>query len=481
MGRADRATIAGGVSGVELMESAGEAVYLAIAAQAKKNRSVLVACGPGNNGGDGFVAARMLAANGYRVSVALLGKADRLKGDALLAFERWSAPVLGLKQVRPAEFGFVVDALFGAGLQREIKGEAARFINAVNSSGVPVVSVDLPSGVNGDTGAVMGCAVRAIKTITFFRKKPGHLLLPGRSLCGETEIAQIGIEEAVLRKIKPQHHENRPELWRASFEHPGASGHKYDRGHALVVSGPPARTGAARLCAEAALRAGAGLVTLASPPAALAVNATHLTAVMLRRMADVDGLAAIVEDRRFNALALGPALGVGANTQALVETALAAGRACVLDADALTSFEHERARLFAAIAASTGSVVMTPHEGEFARLFSKEEGSKVDRARSAAKTSGAAIVLKGADTVIASPDGRTAINANAPPWLATAGAGDVLAGMICGLLAQNMPAFEAACASVWLHGKCAQAIGPGMSAEDIAPQLPDIFQDFFTL
>ena len=481
MGRADRATIRGGIPGIELMEAAGEAVYRAAAALAGKTVPILVACGPGNNGGDGFVAARMLAANGYRVSLALLGSPNRLKGDALIAFERWDGPVMTLKQAKPAEFGLVVDALFGAGLQREIKGEAARFVKAVNKAEVPVISVDLPSGVNGDSGAVLGCTFTARTTVTFFRKKPGHLLLPGRQYCGEVTLAQIGIADSVLQKIRPQHHENLPELWRDELRPPEISAHKYDRGHALVVSGPPARTGAARLCAEAALRAGAGLVTLASPPESLAVNATHLTAIMLQRMAGPEGLAAILEDERFNAVALGPALGVGADTRKLVETVLGAGRACVLDADALTSFSQDRGTLFAAITASGGPAVLTPHDGEFARLFGEFDDSRLETARNAAATSGAVIVLKGADTVIAAPDGRVAINANAPPWLATAGAGDVLAGMLCGLLAQKMPVFKAACAAVWLHGECAQAAGPAMTAEDIAAQMPAILQELFTL
>jgi hydroxyethylthiazole kinase-like uncharacterized protein yjeF len=331
----------------------------------------------------------------------------------------------------------------------------------------------------------MGAAVNARESVTFFRRKTGHVLLPGRAHAGTVRIADIGIADSVLDKVHPTTFANGAALWGSAFPVPQLAGHKYSRGHAVVVSGDLSFTGAARLAARGALRAGAGLVTLASPRAALAVNAAASLAVMVRAVDGADELRKLLTDDRFNAVALGPGLGVGANTRALVEAALDGERAVVLDADAITSFADEPAALFSAVAARPGrAVVLTPHQGEFSRLFKdaaqgSENKSKLDAARAAAKISGALVLLKGADTVVAAPDGRAAINENAPPWLATAGAGDVLAGMIAGLLAQHMPAFEAACAGAWLHGEAGNEAGPGLISEDLPEALPAIYRRLF--
>lgn len=488
MGQTDAATIAAGTPGIELMENAGSAVADAarrMPVEPGGQGRVLVVCGPGNNGGDGFVAARLLAGEGRDVALMLAGDADRLKGDARTAFERWrdsGGATLAAGEIAAGAYDLVVDALFGAGLDRPVTGEVAGIIAAMNGAGAPVLAVDLPSGIDGATGAVQGVAVEAARTVTFFRKKPGHLLLPGRAHCGPVEVAQIGIAEETLAgfdAVLPV--ENAPANWLAELPRPGVGAHKYRRGFALAVSGPMTRTGAARLAAHAALRIGAGLVVLASPPEALAVNAAHLTAVMLKRMEGADGLRDILADERFTAVAIGPALGTGPAERALVLAALAAGRATVLDADALTAFEEEPEALYGAINGRTAATVMTPHEGEFDRLFgwTLSASGKLDQALEAARLSGAVVVYKGADTVIAGPDGRATINANAPPWLATAGSGDVLTGMICGLAAQSMPAFEAACAAVWMHGAAARAFGPGLTAEDIDGQLPGVLSGLF--
>jgi hydroxyethylthiazole kinase-like uncharacterized protein yjeF len=330
----------------------------------------------------------------------------------------------------------------------------------------------------------MGAAVRARESVTFFRRKPGHVLLPGRLHAGQVRVADIGIADSVLEKVRPQTFANGPALWSSAFPIPALDGHKYSRGHAVVVSGDMSFTGAARLAARGALRAGAGLVTLASPRTALPVNAAASLAVMVRAADGPDELRKLLEDKRLNAVALGPGLGVGADTTALVETALDGERALVLDADALTSFAEKPAALFAAIAAQTRPVVLTPHTGEFSRLFNEvvqdtDRSSKLSMARAAAKVSGAVVLLKGPDTVIAAPEGRAAINENAPPWLATAGAGDVLAGMIAGLLAQHMPAFEAACAAAWLHGEAGNEAGPGLISEDLPEALPAVYRRVF--
>ncbi|HMQ94919.1 MAG TPA: NAD(P)H-hydrate dehydratase [Amaricoccus sp.] len=470
MARADALTIAGGVPGMTLMEAAGGAVAEATAARHPEG-PVLVVAGPGNNGGDGFVAARRLRAGGRDVRVLLHGDPARLRGDAAIARERWSGAAEPAELPLP-EAAVILDGLFGAGLDRPVTGAAAGLVEAMNAAPAPVVAIDLPSGLHADSGQPLGVAVAADATVTFFRKKPGHLLLPGRALCGALHLAQIGIPESVLGEIRPAAFENAPPLWSGALRFPGLADHKFSRGHALVVSGPMSRTGAARLAAGAALRAGAGLVTLASPPGALAVNAAHLTVVMLRRMEDAAALAAILADPRFTAVALGPGMGTEAPERDLVLAALASGAAAALDADALTVFAPDPDALFAAIRGRAAPVVLTPHGGEFARLFPDlAERPKPERARAAATRSGATVVLKGADTVVAAPDGRLAINAEAPPWLATAGSGDVLTGIAAGMLAQGMPGFEAAAAAVWMHGAAAHHAGPGLIAEDLAPAL----------
>jgi hydroxyethylthiazole kinase-like uncharacterized protein yjeF len=484
MAEADRLTIAGGTAGIALMEQAGRAVADAVVGRFPSGKRVTVVAGPGNNGGDGFIAARLLAEHGYRVTVMLVGDPARLKGDAALAAKKWPGGItsdrgyLGTAEV-------LIDALFGAGLDRPIEGEARAIIETMNALATPIVAVDLPSGINGASGAIMGVAVRATETVTFFRKKPGHLLLPGRLHCGAISVADIGIPASVLERIAPATFENVLTLWRDKFPVPKLDGHKYIRGHAVVVSGPSWSTGAARLAARGALRAGAGLVTIASPREALPVNAADNLAVMVRPVDGATELADFLADKRLNALAIGPGVGVGPQTCELVLAALSGERAVVLDADAMTSFAEDPQKLAAAIKArSPNPTVMTPHEGEFSRYFGAlddraKAGSKLERARLAAELTGAIIVLKGADTVVAVPDGRAAINANAPAYLATAGAGDVLAGMVTGLLAQGMPAFEAAAATVWLHGEAASAFGPGLISEDLPEQLPKLYRGLF--
>jgi NAD(P)H-hydrate epimerase len=372
----------------------------------------------------------------------------------------------------------VVDGLFGAGLARPLEGAAAQTVEALND--LPVVAIDLPSGVSGDTGQPLSAVyVRAVLTVTFFAKKPAHLLLPGRALCGEIVVTDIGIPaEAAATTL----HENGPALWR--YPWPQAEGHKYGRGHCLVVSGGPTATGAARLAARGALRIGAGLVTVAAPPNAVMVNAAHLTAIMLKRCDGAAELAALLEDRRFNAVVIGPALGVGGETREMVMVALKSGAAVVLDADALTSFKDDPEALFAKIQdyALHDRCVLTPHDGEFDRLFPglrDAAASKVEAVRAAAAKAGCTVLLKGGDTVIAQPGGKAAINANAPAFLATAGAGDVLSGFIGGLLAQGMTGFDAACAGVWLHGAAAAQFGPGLIAEDLPEMLPVILAELW--
>jgi ADP-dependent NAD(P)H-hydrate dehydratase / NAD(P)H-hydrate epimerase len=484
MERADRLTIAAGTPGFALMMSAGQAVAEA-AMDLVEEGPILVVAGRGNNGGDGFVAAAELAARGREVSVILLCERDSLQGDAASAARGWKHPVLPFNPQAIGRPALIIDALFGAGLNRPVKGDPLEMIEAINANGAPVLSVDLPSGINGTSGAVMGVAIKATETVTFFRRKPAHLLLPGRIHCGRVRLADIGIVSGVLAEIQPRTFENTPPFWRKSFPVPQIDGQKYSRGHALVVSGDLAATGAARMSARGALRAGAGLVTLASPRDALAVNATALTAVMVRAIDTAVEFAELLTDKRLNALVIGPGTGVGSRTRDFVLTALSAQRRLVLDADALTSFAEAPEELFQPIKAlQDPQVVLTPHEGEFPRIFSDLSNkhplrSKLERVRAAAERCGAVVLLKGPDTVVASPDGRATIAANAPPWLATAGAGDVLAGMIAGLLAQGVAAFEAACIGVWMHGEAAREAGPGLIAEDLPEVLPAVFRRLY--
>ena len=482
MAEADRLTIAGGTPGIALMENAGRAV--AEAAAALPGRRVVIVAGPGNNGGDGFVAARLLAERGYSVRVSFVGDKNRLKGDAAMAAERWSGPVEPASPVSLTDCDIVIDALFGAGLDRDVEGLPRAMIHAMNGAAAPVIAVDLPSGVNGSTGAMMGAAVNAARTVTFFRRKTGHILLPGRLHCGVTEVADIGIPDSVLAAIKPRAFANGPALWGGLFPVPAPQGHKYSRGHAVVVSGGQSTTGAARLAARGALRAGAGLVSIASPREALSVNAAESLAVMVRPVDGAAELAAFLSDKRRNAVVLGPGGGIGQAMREQVQAALESPAATVLDADALTSFADEPATLAGWIAKRDGrDVVLTPHEGEFGRLFKAIDEAhvhdKLEKTRLAAKASGAIVLLKGADTVVAAPDGRASIAENAPAYLATAGAGDVLSGMIAGLMAQGMPGFEAASAAVWLHGEAANEFGPGLISEDLPDALPAVYRRLF--
>jgi hydroxyethylthiazole kinase-like uncharacterized protein yjeF len=480
MMQADRLAVAGGIASGELMENAGRAVADHIGRTYPTGTRVVVVAGPGNNGGDGYVAARLLGSRGCDVRLLRVGLAR--KGDAARAAAKWTGPSADAAPEDLAGADLIIDALFGAGLDRPVTGAAAAMIAAMNASGAPVVAVDLPSGINGDSGAVMGAAVKARETVTFFRRKRGHLLLPGRLHCGPVHIADIGIPAAVLTEIKPQACANEIPLWLAHFPRPSLAGHKYDRGHAVIVSGDLPHTGAARLAARGALRAGAGLVTVASPRNALAVNAAANLAVMVHQVDGGPGLAKFLQDPRLNAVVLGPGGGVGTAMQAKVRAALNGKRAVVLDADALTSFAANPATLAKAIKARKNQVtVLTPHEGEFGRLFKKLDEVahlpvKLEKALAGAKAIGGIVLLKGPDTVVAAPDGRAAVAANARPWLATAGSGDVLTGMIAGLLAQGMPGFEAACAAVWLHGEAAAHFGPGLISEDLPEALPAVLR-----
>lgn len=484
---ADRFAAQNGIAPLTLMENAGLSITEAITRH-YPHGPVAILCGPGNNGGDGFVVARLLQARGWPVRLALASAADALKGDAASNAARW-AQTGTVEPISPAILtgcSLIVDALFGVGLTRPLEGEVAETVAAIRATHprIPVVAVDIPSGIAGDSGQPLGNVfVQADRTITFFRKKPAHLLMPGRLFCGTISVADIGIPTAALSTLQPALSENTPDLWGGDFPRPDPLAHKYARGHALAVSGPAHATGAARLAARAALRVGAGLVSVASPAEAVAINAAHLTAIMVKPFDSPSGLASILADKRFNAALIGPGTGINAATRALTAVALRSSAAVVLDADALTTFAADPGALFDLIPPGT---VLTPHGGEFARLFpdlhAALAGGKCDRIRAvrlAAARARAVVLLKGPDTTIATPDGQAAVCTNAPPQLATAGSGDVLAGLITGLLAQGMPPFAAACAGAWLHGEAANMFGPGLIAEDLPEMLPAVIRQLY--
>jgi hydroxyethylthiazole kinase-like uncharacterized protein yjeF len=470
MGEADRQTIQKGVPEFALMQNAGQVVADYVQTYFEPC-TVGVLCGPGNNGGDGFVVARLLREAGWSVKLTFQGQRDKLGGAAQQHFELWGADDSPVNEVLD-DAELLIDGLFGAGLDRNISGTFAELIKRMNRTHKPIVAIDVPSGIDGATGEVRGVAVRAVASVSFFRLKPGHFLLPGKNYCGQVHLGQIGILDSVLPKIGSQLWYNGPTLW--TVPPYAAEGHKYSRGHCMVLSGDALSGGAARLSAMAALRAGAGLVSLFGERDALAAQAPHVTEIMLKP-APLDTLLA---DERNNSFVLGPGAGPTKALRGQVFATIEAGRACVLDADALTAFESDPKSLFNHIHQyGTGKIVLTPHGGEFARLFGElaADFGRVELARRAAQLSGAHVLLKGADTVIAAPDGRVVINANAPAILATAGSGDVLSGIIGGMLARGMSGFDAACAGTYIHGACAQGFGKeGLIASDIVAQLPDV-------
>jgi ADP-dependent NAD(P)H-hydrate dehydratase / NAD(P)H-hydrate epimerase len=497
----ERAAIdSGRVSGLELMERAGQGVVDAILGEwpelAAAPGSAVVLCGPGNNGGDGFLIARALAERGWDVTVHAL--AETATGDAGAMRTRWEArgTTAALAEFDPASITpgkLIIDALFGTGLGRPVGNDVWRPLAEAQARGARLVAVDILSGLCSDSGRIRAEAGfldrPADLTVTFQSRKLGHALAPGAELSGPVRVVPIGIELELSDYLR----DHGAEVVRAARIDAAVAvkgqGHKYSHGHALVLSGGPGKGGAARLAARAALRIGAGLVTLGCPPAALIENAARLDAVMLRPLRDARALADLLADSRLKALCLGPGLGTDARAEGLVAAALESRRAAVLDADALTLL----ARRPALSAALHPGCVLTPHAGEFARLAPElaeaikaepAEGaavSKVDAVRAAAAQLGCTVLLKGADTVIAAPDGACAVNAafgaEGAPWLATAGAGDVLAGMIAGLLARGFAPFAAAESAACLHLACARRFGPGLIAEDLPEMLPAVLRD----
>jgi len=482
MAEAERAAFAAGIDSFRLMLNAGSAVATEVARRFGDATSTDILCGPGNNGGDGYVVATILAEQGWQVRLWAMAP-SRSGSDAERARALCPLPVGDLSQYRPVAHSLVIDALFGGGLSRPLSGEAGRVANTVNQAKLPVLAIDMPSGVDGATGRADGPHFRAAATLTFMCPRSGHLLYPGRGMCGDLVVADIGLPERFF-PAQPLA-QNAPSLWQAALPLPSDDAHKYSRGHVAVFSGGPTATGAARLSALAAARAGAGAVTMLSPPDAMAVNAAHLTSIMLREAGSIDDALRFVAERKVRAIAYGPGLeptpGTASGLIALIAATQGSRVGLVIDASAITALSADPLPFFAATKLSGVTHVLTPHEGEFSRLFpdlAADPGlSKVDRARAAARQANSVIVYKGPDTVIAGPDGRAAINTNGTAWLATAGSGDVLAGLIAGLRGQEMTAFEAACAAVWIHAEAGARFGPGLVADDLPGLLPPILKE----
>jgi hydroxyethylthiazole kinase-like uncharacterized protein yjeF len=471
---ADRAAVAAGVESFTLMHNAGAAIADAISLRWTA-RPTLVLCGPGNNGGDGYVTAALLKAKGYPVRVSAL--AEPTAADARRARALWQEPLVpfGPEAVGGAEL--IVVALFGAGLSRPLEGPAVDVLRAAEATNVPIVAVDLPSGLQGDTGKPLGYAPRALLTVTFHRKKPAHLLEPGRSLCGDVVVANIGIPDAATPSLALW--ENHPDLWLPHVPWPGPETHKHARGRLGVVSGPMTSTGAARMAARAGLRCGAGLVKVFCPPDAAAVVASHLEAIMLQPFESDTELEH--EAAAMDAMVIGPAAGLNERTKANLAALVRTGAALVIDADALTLFRDDPSALFALLDRDD---VLTPHAGEFERIFPgllSEAPERVSAVRRAAAKAGAVVLLKGFDTVVAAPDGRAVINGCGSAWLATAGSGDVLSGLIGGFLAQKMDSFRAASAAVYVHARAAEAFGPGLIAEDLPGLVPGVLAELYEI
>lgn len=540
------AIASGAVTGLELMERAGAGVVAALfevwpELEAGQKKAIVL-CGPGNNGGDGFVIARLLKGRGWAVAVSHYTAGRACTGDAQVMQTRWRSAgdevwPLDVSEnsatfERLRDFAgrrqrgkpvLVIDALFGIGLTRPIMADC--HADGLTSLTVDLddlwmegdwaetlfVAVDVPSGLCADSGRVLRTretgegddvahdprfdGVVADLTVTFHTKKHGHILADGPRMCGKLRVVDIGLPQDVIMRRDVVEEVETPD--RQCLKK--GEGHKFDHGHSVVLSGGAGRGGAARLAARAALRTGAGLVTVCGPAAAMAEHAARLDAVMLREVSDAAGLTRMLGDRRIRSICLGPGLGLGERQEAMVAAALEVARPVegrvadrplrlVLDADALTLLGRD-ATLFGRL---HENCVLTPHEGEFARMFPDLAGrladpvgvgpafSKVEAARAAAARAGCVVLFKGADTVIASPLGHVRINAahydRAAPWLATAGSGDVLAGIITGLLARGWDAFEAACAGAWLHVECAREFGPGLIAEDLPEMLPAVFR-----
>jgi len=484
MEQLDRDTISCGTLGIQLMEQAGSSAVEQICHHYSPIPT-LVLCGPGNNGGDGFVIARLLAQQGFNVQVAQALPKGHYQNDAAIMEQKYIGEAIALEEcckvIDDQQYQLVIDALFGTGLNRPIEGIYHTVLQKVSTLKAPIVAIDIPSGINGNTGQVQGIAAPAMLTVTFAFKKLGHTLIPGRDYCGKIIVTDIGHPPNLLQDIRSDYIENHPELWQKYLPSPSNQSHKYNRGYTLIYGGPIACTGASRMASYAALRAGAGICSIACTPAALPIYAASVTAIMTKSYSSDAELNKMLDSNKLNALLIGPGAGVNDTTRRHTLMMLNTQLPCVLDADALTCFSDNPQILFNAIKQRNAATILTPHSGEFDRIFGITTPEKrIESVMKAAMNSGAIIILKGADSIIGTPDGNVTINTHASFHLATAGAGDVLAGIIAGLLATNMPPYKAVQAAIWIHGECGIRCGKGLIAEDLIDVLPNILHSLTT-
>ncbi len=487
----DKMAVDEGVSLSDLMETAGkrsaEIIINEIVPKIKNfNKKIYVICGPGNNGGDGFVVARYLKEEGISIRILSLNSEKELNNVVMQKLKDLDTELENIGEISFSEADVVVDAIFGVGINRPVNKNYVKVFREINKESKLIVSLDIPSGVDTDTGLLMPEAIKADHTITFVYPKLGHYLLPAKKYVGNIHVVDIGIPINVNSKIENGYmfHLNSPDYWISDFKWPAEDDHKYKRGHVLVQSGPESSTGAARLAAISALRIGAGAVTLSSSREALNVNATHLTSVMIKEINNSEEFFNFLDQKKINSLIIGPGCGVNQFTKELTLNALNYKISLILDADAISSFEEESVDFIKALEYSKADVIITPHEGEFNKIFGNLKGSKIERTKSAAIKSKSTVILKGNDTVIASPDGEVIISDKTSPFLATAGSGDVLSGICGGLTAQGMKSFKAACAAQWIHSSIGLIAGPGLIAEDmisiIKDDVPDILMRIYT-
>lgn len=465
------------MEGKTLLENAGDQVAEVLLQQFQPCPT-LILCGPGNNGGDGYVVANHLRTAGFEVTLLQFGAPKNGSAAEMIAKE-WQGKAIAFDEKKAISllksYDLYVDAIFGTGLSRTLPEPLLRFIQALNQVKAPIISIDIPTGVDAETGQLHGGAIKATHTVTFTTRKVGHMLFPGRAYAGEVIVKNIGLPEKLLTTVVPYIFRNIPDLWQSKLPLKKAAKqltmHKHQHGKLMVASDAESMTGATRLAALGAARTGVGIVHLAVPEATAMVYTLTQASWIIHKNEKAETLRELLKQVKPEAVLVGPGFGLDSQIHHYIEIMLKSRIACVLDADALTAYAGQAEELGNLV---KGPLIITPHEGEFARLFPNLKGSKIERAGEAAHILNGIVVLKGADTVIAAPSKLTVINDNAPWWLATAGSGDILAGMIAGFLAQGMPAFDAACAATWIHSEAANAFGPGMIAEDILPQLPKI-------
>jgi len=478
MKKADLKAIADGIPAIELIDTAARGLAKIIEDNFPP-APILFLNGPGNNGADGFIAADYLKKAGWDVRCACTVKRAELKNDAKVSVERWQGDIeplnsnLGLKNA-----AIVVDCIYGTGYSGVLPPEIVTLFDKIRMRKLQVVAADVPSGMNATTGITSPGALKPDVTVAFCRKKIAHVIMPSKEFCGKVRVADVQIPDATIAASGGTVFENDPALWLKDFPIPGPNTHKFERGH-VVVYGGSEKTGAARLGAAAAQRAGAGLVSIATRPDAKQIYEMFRASIMTDSWTTAEEFRALLRDERKNAVLIGPGAGADDALRDAVRATLDFNKAAVLDADVFTAFKDNAKELFTRL--SPDRHVLTPHEGEFERLFGTLDGNKLERAVKAAKLSNAVIVLKGSDTIIAAPDGTAVINTNAPSTLATAGSGDVLAGLITGLMAQGMKPFMAAAAGVWLHSETARNLGLGMASEDIITYTPQTLNRLFGL